>query len=662
MDNVFKKKLLKQSYDAGLFTASTTDDKLSQLAFNNAAQANIITIVSNGRIIMANNAASKLLGYSKKELLTKTRSAIFNINESSFKKMLKQRTAEGQSTATLTAIKKNGKVFTCEITSAVFVGGRGVKKAITTITDMSQHILKQKKIDTDKERIVAENIVLAQVKSDYRLAANNEWIKSISKTSYDVMWDWDITSGKIYVGDSIKEVFGYEVKNNTVHFKDFAGKLLLKEKNAVEKRLFKVLASESKHWNDAFLFKCHDGAFVSTTSRASIVRDDAGKAIRLIGAIQDISRLLELEKKLEEQVIIHKDDSERFLLAAKLSFDVIWDWNLLTNEVFLGDGFEELFGYTIKDNKGDMITDWVNYLHPDDVEAVVKELQDCIKSTATGWEHAYRVSRKDGSVAKVFVRASIIRHADGKAYRMIGAIQDLSRQKELEEKLEQEILLKEKQIEDAAEDARETERSDIGKELHDNINQLLGASRMYLEMAKRGGENSALYLSRSSEYTLNAIDEIRNLTKGLTTDIINNIGLGDAIENTVRDLSEVNQVKISSSLESFNEDSVTDKFKHNVFRIIQEQLNNILKHAKAEKIIISLVQNKRSIKLRISDNGIGYDTRKKQKGIGIENIKDRASRYKGNAVFVSQPGRGCVLTVLFPVSDLLLKKTRKPFV
>ncbi|MBK6635647.1 MAG: PAS domain-containing protein [Chitinophagaceae bacterium] len=577
MDNGFKKKLLKQSFDTGLFTASTTDDKLSQLAFNNAAQANIITIVSNGRIIMANNAASKLLGYSKKELLTKTRSAIFNINESSFKKMLKQRTAEGQSTATLTAIKKNGKVFTCEITSAVFVGGRGVKKAITTISDMSQHILKQKKIDTDKERIVAKNIVLAQVKSDYRLAANNEWIKSISKTSYDVMWDWDITSGKIYVGDSIKEVFGYEVKNNTVHFKDFAGKLLLKEKNTVEKRLFKVLASKSKHWNDAFLFKCHDGAFVSTTSRASIVRDDAGKAIRLIGAIQDISRLLELEKKLEEQVMVHKDDSDRFLLAAKLSFDVIWDWNILTNEVFLGDGFEELFGYTIKDNKGDMITDWVNYLHPDDVEAVVKELQDCIKSTATGWEHAYRVSRKDGSVAKVFVRASW------------------------------------------------------------------------------GGANSTLYLSRSSEYTLNAIDEIRNLTKGLTTDIINNIGLGDAIENTVRDLSEVNLVKISSSLESFNEDSVTDKFKHNVFRIIQEQLNNILKHAKAEKIIISLVQNKRSIKLRISDNGIGYDTRKKQKGIGIENIKDRASRYKGNAVFVSQPGRGCVLTVLFPVSDLLLK-------
>jgi PAS domain S-box-containing protein len=496
--------------------------------------------------------------------------------------------------------------------------------------------------------------VLALAKSDTRLAENSEWIKYISKASYDVMWDWDIVSGEIYVGDSIKEVFGYEVKNNTVNFQDFTGKLLPKEKDAVEKKLVKVLASNSKQWNDAYMFKRHDGSVASTTSRASIVRDDAGKAIRLIGAIQDISRLLELEKELEEQIIIRKEDSDKFLLAAKLSFDVIWDWNLLTNEVFLGDGFEELFGYSIKNNKADMITDWVNYLHPDDKETVVKELQDCIRSPATEWEHAYRVSRIDGSIAKVYVRASIIRYADGKAYRMIGAIQDLSRQKELEEKLEQEIRLKEKQIEEATEDAKETERSDIGKELHDNINQLLGASRMYLEMAKRGGENSALYLSRSSEYTLNAIDEIRNLTKGLTTDIINNIGLCDAIENTVRDMMEVNQVKISCSLESFKEDSVNDKFKHTVFRIIQEQLNNILKHANAKKIIISLAQNKRSIILGISDNGVGFDTGKKQTGIGIENIKNRASSYKGKADFVSQPGRGCVLTAIFPITDLLL--------
>ena len=157
-----------------------------------------------------------------------------------------------------------------------------------------------------------------------------------------------------------------------------------------------------------------------------------------------------------------------------------------------------------------------------------------------------------------------------------------------------------------------------------------------------------MYLSRSSEYTLTAIEEIRKLTKGLTTDTIKNLGLCEAIDNVTRDTMEVNPVKISCALKSFKEHSVNDKFKLNVFRIVQEQLNNILKHAKATEVTISLSQNKKSIILSISDNGVGFDTGKKRKGIGIANIKSRAASYNGTADFVSQPGQGCVLTVTFP--------------
>ncbi len=116
---------------------------------------------------------------------------------------------------------------------------------------------------------------------------------------------------------------------------------------------------------------------------------------------------------------------------------------------------------------------------------------------------------------------------------MIGSMHDISNQKVLEERLAREIKLKEMQIKEAAGDAKDTERSNIGKELHDNVNQLLGASRLYLEMAKRGGKDSEMYLSRSSEYTLTAIEEIRKLSKGLTTDIIKNSGLCPAIESIV---------------------------------------------------------------------------------------------------------------------------------
>jgi signal transduction histidine kinase len=232
---------------------------------------------------------------------------------------------------------------------------------------------------------------------------------------------------------------------------------------------------------------------------------------------------------------------------------------------------------------------------------------------------------------------------------MIGAVHDISKQKVLEERLEQEMKLKERQIAEATEEARETERSDIGKELHDNVNQLLGASRLYLCMAKKGGENSEMYFSRSSQYTLTAIEEIRKLTRVLTTDVIKQLGLCESIDNIVRDTMEVNPIKISCALKSFKEDSVNDKFKLNVFRIVQEGLNNILKHANATEVTIRLTQNKKSIILSISDNGVGFDTTNKSKGIGVRNIINRAELYKGNANFISQPGGGCFLTVTFPI-------------
>jgi len=90
-----------------------------------------------------------------------------------------------------------------------------------------------------------------------------------------------------------------------------------------------------------------------------------------------------------------------------------------------------LFGYSIQNNKGN-ITDWGNQLHPDDKKAVKNSLRDAIASSATHWQHAYRLMRADGSIAKVFDRASIFRQADGKAYRMMGVMQDLSQQKKNE--------------------------------------------------------------------------------------------------------------------------------------------------------------------------------------------------------------------------------------
>ena len=493
---------------------SSRRHSLHHLGFDKSIQASIIFTVSEGRILAANRAACKLLGYSHIQLLSKRRAAIFDINESSFKKMLSQITSEGQSSDLLRVIKNNGKLLVCGITSRTFKDKDGIEKVITSITNLSQTKMNQKYIDSKKEKIVASNIIIAQAKSDARQEKNIEWKKHTGKTSYDVMWEWDLITGQIYVSESIEEVFGYKVQNNIVNFSDFKKKLLPAQKDAIEKKILKALVSD-KIWSDSFMFKRRDGSIASATSRARIIRDEKGTAICLIGAMQDVSRLEELGKKLD-----------------------------------------------------------------------------------------------------------------------------------------QEIKLKQKQISEAEEDAKEAERSEIGKELHDNVNQLLSASKLYLEIGKEGGKDSKMFLNRSSEYTINAIEEIRKLTKGLTSNVISNLGLCEAIGSVTRDIMEVNPVKINCVLKTFKEDSVDDKFKLNAFRIVQEQLNNILKHAKATKVIITLSQNKQFIILSISDNGVGFDTSQKRKGIGVANILDRAATYNGTIELVSQHGKGCSLTVTFPVHEV----------
>src|ERR1700675_4487771 len=106
---------------------------LHQKAFNNSYLPNIISILSDGKIIAANHAAGKLLGYPGKELLLKNFDEIFISSNLRFKRMVKQRSTTGHTIGDLTVIKKNGKHIPCQITSVVFAGDNHIRKAITTL-------------------------------------------------------------------------------------------------------------------------------------------------------------------------------------------------------------------------------------------------------------------------------------------------------------------------------------------------------------------------------------------------------------------------------------------------------------------------------------------------------------------------------------------------
>lgn len=222
----------------------------------------------------------------------------------------------------------------------------------------------------------------------------------------------------------------------------------------------------------------------------------------------------------------------------------------------------------------------------------------------------------------------------------------------LEQKLEDERNARNQQLTEAIISAQETERAEIGRELHDNVNQILGASRLYLGLANQSSESRKTELiNKSSHYILDAIEEIRKLSKNLVSPLQRLPTLETAISSLTEDLMMVHNFLIKIEIEDFETANLNDKFKLNIFRIVQEQLNNIVKHANSNNINIVLSSKGKGIRIKITDDGQGFDTTLKRKGIGLTNIQSRTELYNGTMKIISSPGKGCRLTIHFPCSE-----------
>ena len=123
-------------------------------------------------------------------------------------------------------------------------------------------------------------------------------------------------------------------------------------------------------------------------------------------------------------------------------------------------------------------------IHPSDLERIEKSLKSFLrKKTRTKWEDEYRYQKADGSYAYVLDKAYLIHDNKGNPIRLIGSMQDITGRKELEQKLLEQEIGKQKLLTQATIDGQEKERKEIGKELHDNINQILSTTKLYLDLA-----------------------------------------------------------------------------------------------------------------------------------------------------------------------------------
>lgn len=203
---------------------------------------------------------------------------------------------------------------------------------------------------------------------------------------------------------------------------------------------------------------------------------------------------------------------------------------------------------------------------------------------------------------------------------------------------------------DKVDEARAKEKIRVSKELHDGVLGRLFGTRLSLDSMNFKDGKEAMMTRANYIGQLKTIEEdIRKISHELNTDFVSGTGFMDIVSELIENQTQAYELEHDFDYtDDISWDIVTNKTKINIYRIIQESMQNIYKHANAKAIKISILLENDVICLDIIDDGEGFDTSKSKKGIGLKNMTSRVEDINGKITFTSQSGNGTKVNVKIP--------------
>jgi PAS domain S-box-containing protein len=199
--------------------------------------------------------------------------------------------------------------------------------------------------------------------------------------------------------------------------------------------------------------------------------------------------------------------------------------------------------------------------------------------------------------------------------------------------------------------AQEEERTHIGRELHDNVNQIIVATNLMLSLIRDDPSKAPVLIKKCISNLEKAIKENRNLAHELVTPDLEKQSLCDQLHDFIKPMLSAKGVALRINDCCFDENKLNKKQKLSVYRIVQEQCTNIAKYAKAATATVTLVTKDHQFQMIIADNGKGNELSKTKKGIGLKNIEGRMRLFNGEMKVNTAPGKGFQLEVSMPITS-----------
>ncbi len=381
-----------------------------------------------------------------------------------------------------------------------------------------------------------------------------------------------------------------------------------------------------------------DGRIIHSIMAVQCVRRADGAVDYFVGLVQDIT-----ERKIWEERLRR---SEAMLSTGqRISHTGSWVWNVVTDDLFWSD---EHFRISGVDPESFMLTRETarQLIHPDDRAAANQAFDAAVRDRSV-FEHQLRMLRPDGSVRFVLSLGYPVFDDAGELSEYVGTVMDITDRKE-SERVRAELLRR-------LVGAQEDERRRIAIEMHDQFGQQLSALVLQLAGLRREqGQRTNLgqQLASLEEITRRLDTDLELIVWRLRPPSLDDLGLIAALAHYVERWSEHFGVRAELQSSGMEAGGVIEEIDTALYRIAQEALNNVAKHAQAKSVAVHLDRRADRVSLIVEDDGIGFQAEQRmgaRQRFGLVGMRERATLLGGTLDIESRPGNGTTVAVRIPI-------------
>ena len=268
------------------------------------------------------------------------------------------------------------------------------------------------------------------------------------------------------------------------------------------------------------------------------------------------------------------------------------------------------------------------------------------------WRGEFRNKAKDGTFYWVDTTIVPFLNARSKPYQYLSIRYDITDRKNMETLLACRKEKEQLKITAKVLEAQEKERSAIGMELHDSVNQILAAIKIQLSIIEETQSGDRRFVTDCITNVQKVIDENRRIAHGLVTPDFSHQSLVCRMSALAHEMLQRSGITVCFNFGSFRESLLTNHQKLAIYRVAQEQCSNIIKYSGAKKVVMTMSTENLFFTMTISDDGKGAEPAKKSTGIGLANINTRLGIFNGKSSVHSDRGKGYALEVTMPVGGI----------